>query len=173
MNDGCDGGDNVFTCGRDWPVYLAVAYVAADVLMLMGYTVLCYLFLHYLRPRHVTVLRKIFVLLGLVVLLCGITHGVRIVGFLFGYQWYMVVANVLSGLAIVTLLVILVPMLPAIMKFPSASAMSKANSTLREEVSDLLETNAKLASVDNLRAVANITCAIEAIRKLAPAATAK
>lgn len=141
--------------------------------MLVGYFIVAYLYFVYLRPRHVTVLRKIFTLFGWVFVLCGTTHALRTLKFLpwehdtgLWLAWFIGIVNI--GSAIITALVLLamVPMIPAIMKFPTASAMSKANVELRQEISDLIDRNAKLATVDNLKAVENITCAIRAIRQL-------
>ena len=135
--------------------------------MFAGYNVLAYLFLLYLRPRHVTVLRKIFVTLGCVVSVCGLTHGSRALGFFIDLPWGIAWINLVSALVIITMLVMIIPMIPTIMKFPSASSIARESTCLRQEVSDLLDRNAKLATVDNLRAVANIQCAIRAVQLLA------
>ncbi len=138
----------------------------SDIIMLVGYSIVAYLFFKYLKPRHVTILKKIFVMLGFVFILCGLTHGVKILGFYDNFTWPIVMVSITSSIITVILLVSIIPMVPLIMKFPSGSQMTKANYDLRQEVSDLLERNAKLATVDNIKAVTNIECAIKAIRKL-------
>lgn len=146
---------------------MVVNYLLSEAVMTLGYFALAYLMTSYLAPRHVTVLRKIFAALTWMIVLCGVTHGAKCVAFSFDLPWLMISANWGSGLAIWALLILLVPMLPAIMRFPNASKMGQANQELRQEVAALLDSNAKLATVDNLLAVHNITQAISAIRCLA------
>lgn len=155
------------TCGNEWPKYLVIIYGLSDCIMLLGYSVVAYLFFNYLKPRHVTMLRKIFAFLGYVFVLCGATHGIRIISFFFYIPHIVVLINIISSIITIILLLLIVPMIPAIMKFPQESAMFKANVKLRQEISDLLETNAKLATVNNIKAVSNIDCAIKAIIAIA------
>ena len=159
--------NNLSPCGGDWPAWLWLLYVGTEVLMFAGYAITAYLFWDWLRPRHVTVLKKIFIVLGFVFLLCGMTHGARVLGVTLNWTVLMVLVNAVSAVFIVGLLLLIIPMLPKIMKCPKAREVGKMNTELRQGVSDLLERNAELATVDNLKAVANIKCAISAIRDLA------
>ena len=139
--------------------------IAGELAMFLSYSVVSYLLAFYLRRRHVKVLGKVFLVLAVVFLLCGLTHAVASLMFLWPAYWVEAVVNVASGAAALTAIAILVPMLPAIMKFPSASRMEKVNLELREEVAQLMEYASRRPSELTDETLSSINSALASLRR--------
>ena len=121
------------------------------------YGLVALVFFTYLRQRHVKVLRKMFVTLGFVFSLCGLTHLVGALMFVWPAYWFDAHVRLLSGLVGLTALALIVWNLPRIMRMPRAGKESQ----LYEEI---LKLRHRLTLMEKDRASDILSEVIEGIR---------
>ncbi len=121
-----------WSCGR-WSEAHGWLHVVSDSVVFLSYTAIPVLILYFIRRRPDVPFQRIFLLFGMFILSCGLTHLIEAV--IFWVPMYRVagLAKAITAVVSAMTVVALVPVIPRALELPSIAA---ANTELQREVAE-------------------------------------
>ena len=122
-----------------WNPGVVWLHVIADTLIAMAYFTIPVTLMWFVRKRRDLPFSWIFVLFGIFIVACGATHVMEIWNLWHASYWLAGVLKAVTAAASVGTAILLVPLVPKALEFPSPAQWLDANAALQKEVHERRE----------------------------------
>lgn len=116
-----------------WNDYLVNLHVISDALITISYFTIPVALVYLIRKRDDLHFNYIFVMFGVFIFACGLTHMVNIYNVWYGAYWLSGTLKAITALASVGTAAIIWPLIPKVLAIPSNTELLELNDKLREE----------------------------------------
>jgi signal transduction histidine kinase len=122
-----------------WKPGLVWLHAGSDAAIALAYFTIPVLLIWFVRRRSDLAFKWMFVLFGLFIFLCGVTHVMGIWTIWNGTYWAEGALKLSTGVISVATAILLVPLVPKALQLPAPSELKRANEVLQKRTEELQE----------------------------------
>lgn len=149
-----------------WQPDLIALHAVSDVLIGLAYLTIPVTLLYFVRRRADLPFRGIFLLFGLFIVSCGMTHFIEVLTLWQPYYWLSGAVKAITAIASIATAIVLITLIKPALALPSPSQLRVATANLEAEVSQRrrVEAELRLSQTQLENRVAERTRELEAAR---------
>src|SRR5204862_4143360 len=115
-----------------WDPGLVKLHVISDFLIAAAYFTIPFTLINFVRRRRDLPFNWMFVLFGIFIISCGLTHLMEIITLTRPVYWLSGWVKAITALSSVPTAILLLPLVPRAVALPSPSQLERANQALRQ-----------------------------------------
>jgi diguanylate cyclase (GGDEF)-like protein len=108
-------------------------HVLSDVVIALAYFSIPFALARFIRQRKDLIFKPVFVMFGVFILACGLTHLFDIATIWYPVYWAQGMVKAVTALASIATAILLWPLIPQALALPSPAALARSNQLMREE----------------------------------------